>query len=88
VGASIQSRKGRFVAKQPSDLVVQALLKSLATDSEVHVEFMKDPDRVLDQFGITDPTTRMQLRNHLALEVAKKLLVVPGALFVHKQPTP
>jgi hypothetical protein len=83
-GANIQSRKGRFVANQPSNLVQQALLTSLATNPEALVEFMKDPDRVLDDFGITDPTTRVHIRSLLALEVAKKLLVVPTALFIHK----
>jgi hypothetical protein len=70
------------VAKQRSKLV-QALLTTLATDPELLMEFIKTPDRVLDEFNIEEPAMRQQIRNHLALEVAKKILAVPCAAYIH-----
>jgi hypothetical protein len=72
------------VAKQRSKLV-QALLTSLATDPELLMEFIKTPDRVLDEFNIQEPAMRQQIRNLLALEITKKLLATPAAFpyYIH-----
>jgi hypothetical protein len=70
------------MAKQPAKHV-QLFLTSLATDSDLLLEFIKNPDRVLQEHEIRDKTTQEQIKNLLAIEVAKKLLVVPKAIFIH-----
>jgi len=45
--------------------------------------FIKDPDYVMKTHSIRGKRTRQQIRNLLALEVAKRLLVVPFASFIH-----
>ena len=69
------------MAKQRSK-IARALMTSLATDPVLLLEFIKNPDRVLDEFEIHDPAMRQQIRNHLALEIHKKLLA-PQAEFAY-----
>jgi len=72
------------VAKQPSEQKrVQDFLTALATNSELLLEFIKYPDRVLKENKILKKTDQEHIRNLLALEVAKKLLVVQGHAFIH-----
>jgi hypothetical protein len=61
---------------------VQDFLTRLATDPELLLEFINYPDRVLEAHKIREKD-RVDVRNLLALEVAKKLLVVPTAAYVH-----
>ena len=69
------------MAKQRSNQV-QTFLTRLATESELLLEFIKYPDRVLKAHNIRDKTTREQIKNLLALEVAKRL-VAYNVGFVH-----
>jgi hypothetical protein len=73
------------VATQPSkeEKLVQSFLTLLATDPKLLVDFIKDPDGVLEQHKIRRKETKDRIRLLLALEVAKQLLVVPTAAFVH-----
>jgi hypothetical protein len=77
-------KKGGSVTKQ-SEKLVKNFLTSLATDHELLLEFIKDPDRVLNRHKIRDKATKESIRNLLALEISKKLLVVPAyaSSFVH-----
>jgi hypothetical protein len=73
------------VAKKPSneEQRVQRFLTALATDPMLLVDFIKDPDGVLEKHEIKRKETKERIRLLLALEVAKQLLVVPTAAFVH-----
>ena len=57
---------------------LRALVTSLATDAELLMEFIKNPDRVLDEFNIEEPM-RQQIKNATWLEITKKLLATPTA---------
>jgi len=73
------------VAKRASneEKLVQEFLTALATDPKLLVAFIKDPDGVLEKHKISRQETKERIRLLLALEVAKQLLVVPTAAFVH-----
>ena len=73
------------MAKRASneEKLVQEFLTALATEPQLLVDFIKDPDGVLEEYKIRRKETKERIRLLLALEVAKQLLVVPTAAFVH-----
>jgi hypothetical protein len=66
------------VANQLSQQV-KDFLKLLATDADLLRRFIINPDAELQQFGDKDKET---IRNSVALEVAKRLVVHPSA-YIH-----
>lgn len=70
------------MAKQPQNQE-QTLLTDLATKAEVLHSFILDPEAVMKKYNIRDKHTRDKIRNTLALEVAKKLVVYPSGGLLH-----
>lgn len=69
------------MAPQPTKKTKQ-FLTDLGSDADLLVRFIKNPDDVMKTAKIP-PKDREYIRNCLALEVAKKVLVCPVAYFVH-----
>jgi hypothetical protein len=67
--------------RDPED-PVQKLLKDLATDSDLLLRFIKDPEGVMKE-GKIPKEARMFIRNCLALEVSKRILICPDTYHVH-----
>ncbi len=61
----------------------QEFLTLLATDPNVLLAFIKNPEKVLEDHRIQDPATQALIRGMLALEVAKKMVVFPVAAYIH-----
>jgi hypothetical protein len=70
------------VAKQNAKRM-QDFLTLLATDPNVLLAFIRNPEDVLKEHNIRDAETQALIRNMLALEVAKKMAVWPVAAFIH-----
>jgi hypothetical protein len=72
------------MAKQPPKVnaATRKLLKDLGSDPKVLSDFIKDPEAVMSSRNIPDHE-KVSVRNWLALEIAKKLVVTPDAYHVH-----
>ena len=79
-GANRQSGKGNLVAKLSND--VQRLLGDLASDPTVLGQFIQHPDRVIQQYGIKKEEAD-SVKNLLAVEVAKRLVVYDDDMHIH-----
>jgi hypothetical protein len=70
------------VAKQTSKALAKKFLTELATDPEKLASFINDPEGAMEARRIPKED-RAFIRNVVALEVAKKLVVIPEAFHVH-----
>jgi hypothetical protein len=60
----------------------QRLLTDLGTNPSVLGEFIQHPDSVIKQYGITTQEAD-SIKNLLAVEVAKRLVVYDHAMHIH-----
>jgi hypothetical protein len=73
------------MARQPSKKVSSAtkkFLKDLATDAQTLLDFIKNPEDAMGNRNIP-AKEQLLIRNWLALEIAKKLVIAPSAFYVH-----
>jgi hypothetical protein len=57
-------------------------LKELATNPDALMEFIKHPDRAMNERVIPE-IEQTYIKNCVALEVSKKMIVCPDAVHVH-----
>jgi hypothetical protein len=70
------------MAQPKVSAAAKKLLKDLGSDPHVLSDFIKDPEGVMNSRNVP-AQEKVALRNWLALEIAKKLVVTPDTFHVH-----